>query len=89
MTLPLIYALQHASWLEKKRIVYIIKNQSEKARKVHEVINFVKASGGIEYATEAMHAYHREAQEILSAFPDSDYKQSLTRLVEYTIERKK
>ncbi|MEK6476462.1 polyprenyl synthetase family protein [Catalinimonas sp. 4WD22] len=89
MTLPLIYALQKASWLEKKRIIYIIKNQSEKSRKVHEVIDFVKASGGIEYATEAMHSYHRQAQEILSTFPDSEYKQSLTRLVEYTIERKK
>jgi octaprenyl-diphosphate synthase len=89
MTLPLIYALQHASWLDKKKIIFMIKNQSNNPRKVQEVIGFVKASGGIEYAVEAMNAYHREAQEILCSFPDSEYKTSLSRLVEYTIERKK
>ncbi|WPP48578.1 polyprenyl synthetase family protein [Catalinimonas niigatensis] len=89
MTLPLIYALQNASWIDKKRIIYTIKYQSNKLSKVHEVIDFVKASGGIEYATQAMHEYHLKAQEILSTFPDSAYKQSLIRLVEYTIERKK
>ena len=89
MTLPLIHALGKASWKEKRRIIYIIKNQSEKAGKVKEVIEFVKQSGGIEYATQAMHQYYEEARQILCALPDSDYKQSLSRLVSYTIEREK
>ncbi len=89
MTLPLIYALQKAPWLEKKRIIYMIKNQSNKPHKVQEVINFVKVSGGIDYAAQAMQDYHRQAQEVLSTFPDSVYKESLTQLVAYTIERKK
>nr|WKN38945.1 polyprenyl synthetase family protein [Tunicatimonas sp. TK19036] len=89
MTLPLIHALSKASWREKRRIIYIIKNQSEKTRKVNEVIEFVKRSGGIEYATQAMHQYHEEAKQILCTFPDSDYKRSLGRLVSYTIEREK
>jgi octaprenyl-diphosphate synthase len=89
MTLPLIYALQQASWLDKRRIINIVKNQSSKNEKVQEVIDFVKQSGGIEYATEAMNRYHEEAQQILCQFPDSDYKASLSQLVEYTIVRKK
>lgn len=89
MTLPLIYALQKASWLDKKRIIFMIKNQSNKPKKVQEVIDFVKASGGIEYAIQAMNDYYREAKEILCTFPDSTYKDSLAGLVEYTIERKK
>ncbi|MEM9675798.1 MAG: polyprenyl synthetase family protein [Cyclobacteriaceae bacterium] len=89
MTLPLIYALNQASWGEKRRIIYIIKNQSEKAKKVREVIDFVKQSGGIGYATEAMHRFHEEAKQILYTFPDSDHKQSLSRLVSFTIEREK
>ncbi|MFP4092422.1 MAG: polyprenyl synthetase family protein, partial [Cyclobacteriaceae bacterium] len=52
MTLPLIYALQQASWLDKRRIINIVKNQSDKNSKVQEVIDFVKQSGGIEYATQ-------------------------------------
>lgn len=88
MTLPLIYALQKASWLDKRRIIYIIKNQSEKPRKVSEVIEFVKKSGGIEYATQAMQQYYEEAKNILCTFPASSYKQSLSLLLRYTIERK-
>lgn len=88
MTLPLIYALQKASWLDKRRIIYIIKNQSEKPKKVNEVIEFVKQSKGIEYATQAMQQYYEEAKKILCTFPDSPYKQSLSLLLRYTIERK-
>ena len=89
MTLPLIYALQQASASEKRQIIYAVKNQSHQSKKVHEVIDFVKQSGGLAYATEAMKQYHEEAKRILCAFPDSSYKRSLARLVEYTIEREK
>lgn len=89
MTLPLIYALQKASWLEKRRIIYIVKNQSDKPRKVHEVIDFVKQSGGIEYATQVMDRFYKEALEMVDHFSDSVYKDSLAKLVQFTIEREK
>ncbi len=89
MTLPLIHALQQASPADKRRIIYIVKNQSEQKHKVREVIDFVKRSGGLAYATEAMRQYHEEAKGILQTFPDSEHKRSLARLVAYTIEREK
>lgn len=89
MTLPLIYALQKASWLQKKKIIYIVKNKSDKAEKVAEVIDFVRASGGIEYATGVMEKYYAEAKVILDSFPASEYKNSLSQLVQFTIERTK
>lgn len=89
MTLPLIYALSKASFLEKRRIINIVKNDSENPKKVDEVIAFVKNSGGIQYATEAMNTYVAEAQSLLNSFPDSPYRQSLHQLVQYTIERSK
>jgi octaprenyl-diphosphate synthase len=89
MTLPLIYALQNCSWLEKRKIINIVKNESHKPAKVSEVIEFVKLSGGIEYSTKAMEKYIAEANKILSDFPDSIYKQSLLHLVKFTIERSK
>jgi octaprenyl-diphosphate synthase len=52
MTLPLIYALRNASFIEKKKVIFKIKNQSHKSKKVQEVIDFVKKSGGIEYAQQ-------------------------------------
>jgi octaprenyl-diphosphate synthase len=89
MTLPLIYALNHASWIDKKKIIYLIRNRNEDKRAVNQVIEFVKKSGGLDYAHEIMNQYYHEALAILSEFPDSDYKTSLKALVSYTIERKK
>ncbi|GAB2581525.1 polyprenyl synthetase family protein [Spirosoma areae] len=89
MTLPLIYALNKSGFMEKRRIINIVKNESENPKKVNEVIAFVKNSGGIDYATEAMNRYVAEAQILLNSFPDSAYRQSLHQLVQYTIDRSK
>jgi octaprenyl-diphosphate synthase len=89
MTLPLIYALNNASWLDKRKIIYLVRNKNEDKKSVNEVITFVKKSGGLAYANEAMNRYFEEAMLLLTDFPDSDYKRSLEGLVRYTIERKK
>src|SRR3989337_1741196 len=60
MTLPLIYALSRSGWLEKRRIISIVKNESEKPKKVKEVIAYVKESGGIEYAIQKMNMFNQE-----------------------------
>lgn len=89
MTLPLIFALQKADWLEKKKIINLIRNRSEDKKAVNQVISFVKKSGGLEYAKTIMDRFYAEALDILKGFPESDYKTSLEGLVSYTIERKK
>lgn len=43
MTLPLIYALNNSTWLEKRRIINIIKNHNEESEEVKKVIDFVIA----------------------------------------------
>lgn len=87
MTLPLIFALSQTGWMEKRRIISIVRNESEKPRKVKEVITFVKQSGGIQYAVERMNHYYREAMVILEGFPESPYRNSLKDLVQFTIDR--
>ncbi|HFC00665.1 MAG TPA: polyprenyl synthetase family protein [Phaeodactylibacter sp.] len=89
MTLPLIYALNQASRSDKKRIINIIKKHNENIEKVKEVIEFVRASGGLEYAEKAMLQYRGEAFELLHTFPDSPVRESLEDLVKYSTERKK
>lgn len=88
MTLPLIYALSKSSWLEKRRIINIVRNKSEDSKKVREVIEFVKKSGGIEYANEVMKDFYQKSINILNELPDSNYKTSLAELVKFTIDRK-
>ncbi|MBB6327189.1 octaprenyl-diphosphate synthase [Algoriphagus iocasae] len=89
MTLPLIYALNQSDWLEKRKIISLIRNRSEDKKAVNEVIQYVKQSGGLEYAKTVMNSFYQEALDILKSFPDSEYKTSLENLVSYTIERKK
>lgn len=89
MTLPLIYALNHASKLERRRIKKLVKRAESKPKLVHDVIDFVKASGGIEYAISVMEDYHQKAKDILRTLPESDYRNSLEDLVQFTIERTK
>ena len=89
MTLPLIYALQQASWMDKRRIIYKVKNESHKPAKVAEVIAFVKESGGLDYATAQMNKYHEEARSLLAGWPASPYRDSLENLLRFTIERQK
>lgn len=87
MTLPLIHALSKSGWMEKRKIISIVKNESDKPKKVKEVIAYVKQSGGIEYAVQTMNRYHQEALAIIKDFPESAYKNSLVQLVQFTIDR--
>ena len=89
MTLPLIYALSKAGWLEKRKIIYIIKNQNQNTKKVKEVIDFVINSGGLAYAQKAMLEYKNKALEILTHFEQNEANRALADLVIYTTERKK
>lgn len=89
MTLPLIYALNHAAPKDRRKIISIIKNESHKSQKVKEVIAFVKQSGGIEYTNEVMKRYQMEANDLLQTFPESVFRTSLQDLVQFTIDRAK
>ena len=89
MTLPLIYALDNAANGDKRRIIRTIKKHSDKPEKVKEVIEFVRQSGGLEYAKKVMQKYSDMAFETLRSFPDSPARQSLEELVVFVTQRKK
>ncbi|QKX05309.1 polyprenyl synthetase family protein [Aquimarina sp. TRL1] len=89
MTLPLIYTLNHCSKEKRKWLINSVRNHNKNKKRVKEVIDFVKLSGGLEYATKIMHEFKEEALTILSSFPDSEYKDSLELMVTYVIDRKK
>jgi octaprenyl-diphosphate synthase len=88
MTLPLIYALNNTGFMEKRRIINIVKNNNNDPKKVALVIDFVIRSGGIQYAESRMNEYKDKALGILASFPDSPAKNSLKELVIYTTQRK-
>lgn len=89
MTLPLIYTLNNASPKDKKWLINSVKNHNKDKKRVNEVIEFVKANGGLDYAVQKMKFYQKKATDILNEYPDNEYKQSLQLMIDYVIEREK
>jgi octaprenyl-diphosphate synthase len=88
-TLPLIYALQHTDASTRKKMLSIVKRNSKKKAEIDEVIQFVLASGGIEYADQRMREIAAEAITGLNQLPENAAREALKELVQFTIDREK
>jgi len=88
MTLPLIHALSKEGYWEKRKVMSIIKNNNNDKKKVAYVIDFVKAAGGIEYATQKMYEYSQEAADILISLSKPEESVYLQNLIDYVVQRK-
>ena len=89
MTLPLIYALNTAPIEVRKELINIVKNKNEQSKQVRRAVELVIQYGGIDYAHGKMLELKAQALDLLTDIPDSDAKQSLIGLVEYTTVREK
>ena len=87
MTLPLIYTLKTAKEEDRKYYFKTIKRYNNDQKRVKELIEFVKKSGGLDYAIGVMKNYQQKAKDILVEFPDSEAKHSLNLMLDYVIER--
>lgn len=89
MTLPLIHVLNTCSDKDQKWLINSIKNHNRDKKRVNEVITFVKENGGLDYAINKMKEFQSQALELLEKYPESPYRNSLTLMVDYVINRKK
>ena len=88
MTLPLIYTLNNVSTAEKNWLIQSVKRYNRDKKRVREVIEKVKATGGLAYAEKKMEEYRQKALEILLEFPKDEYRDALELMVNYVISRK-
>lgn len=88
LTLPLIYTLNNISASKRRELIYILKNQNRIKERVNYVIAQVKETGGIQYSISKMNEYREKAITLLREFPESDTRQALEELVNYTTDRK-
>jgi octaprenyl-diphosphate synthase len=88
LTLPLIYTLNNIGAIERRKIIYIVRNQNRNPEKIKYVLQKVTETGGIEYAAKKMIEYRDEALNILFEFPESEVRKALEELVRYTTDRK-
>ena len=89
MTLPLIYVLNNCDDKERQWLINSIKNHNKNSKRVKQVIAFVKGKKGLDYAKKAMYSYKEKALAILDEYPSSEYKDTLSLMVNYVIDREK
>jgi octaprenyl-diphosphate synthase len=89
VTLPLLYALEHAGEDEKRPMLQILQSGKFSDGQVKKLITFAKENHGIDYACQIMQRYADRAKAALQAFPEVDAKAALLALVDYVILRDK
>lgn len=88
LTLPLIYTINNAGSELRRKMIYTIKNENRQPKRVQWLVEQVVSAGGIEYASAKMDEYRLQAAGILNTFSDSEVKNALLQLVEFTTNRK-
>lgn len=89
VTLPLIYALSHASEEEKTKINAWLNLKDFSKENIAYITQFAIENGGVEYAQQRMEAYKNKAIEELKGFADGEIKDALIACAEFAVSRTK
>jgi len=84
-TLPIIHALAQTSEQNKTIIIHSLKHG--KLDNLAKIIEIVQSANSIEYTREIAQQEAQLAKQALNFLPDSDYKQALLAIVDYSIQR--
>lgn len=86
-TLPLIYTMAHGSAADRELIQQSLQAESLSLEQLQEVITLVKQSGALDYTKELASQKTQAAVAALNPLPDSEHKQALQKLVEFSLHR--
>ncbi len=87
LTLPLIYAINNLEKREKKWLISSLKKSRKNKALINQIISLVKETGGLDYAIDTMNKYNKLALDELETFEDSQYKNSLKKMINYVVQR--
>jgi octaprenyl-diphosphate synthase len=89
LTLPALYVLNKEENEAMRSLALKIRALEATNEEIALFIDFIKQSGGIEYAMNVMKDYRNKALELLPETTSAELKQALTSYIDYVIERKK
>jgi len=89
VTLPLIYAFEHAPKEVAESMYKLLDAGDLDTEAVNTLIQFAKEYKGIEYAEAKMAEIKKETLQLMNMFPNSESKDKFIELIDYIIERKK
>jgi octaprenyl-diphosphate synthase len=89
VTLPLIYALQHASAEEREKVVTWINLKNFTQENIEYISRFARENGGVDYAIRCMEDFRNKATEALRSFEDNETKQALIDCATFAVNRQR
>ena len=89
LTLPVIHAMEQATFIERKNTMRIFSKKSKSSSDIQKIVDLVHQYDGVGYAVEVMEKLKNQAVALLEHFPDSEAKKSLVMLAEYVVNRDK
>lgn len=84
-TLPLLYVLQHGTTEEKQCVTQAIANASRDHLDL--ILKAIESTGAIAYTYQLANQHIKQAIRYLSDVPDSPYRQALSALAQFAVER--
>ena len=89
ITLPLIHLLAQAEESEREEIITILGSESSGGEKLQPLLKKVHECGALDYSVNRAKEFSDEARAELEIFEDNAAKDSLNKLLDYVLERKK
>ena len=86
-TLPLIYAINESSKAEADLIRACLQDESLAQESLTEVIKIVRVRGALDYTREKAQHQSKSAQSCLNQLPESEYRQALQTMLNFSTER--
>lgn len=89
VTLPLLYALGRTELPEHDAMLELSRKEVLDTAEIDTLIEFAKASGGIEYAYAKMEEFRSQALELLAKYGQSEATEAFAAIFDYVISREK
>jgi octaprenyl-diphosphate synthase len=87
ITLPLIYALRQDGPEGSDRLRALLSKKKLDSRSKGEILDIIRANGALEHGHRKAEEFSLRAREVVSEFPDSAYRESLSLLAEFVLSR--
>jgi len=87
ITLPLIYALRRDGPGGSDQLRTLLSKKKLDSRSKGEILEIIKANGALEHGHRKAEEFSVRARDVISEFPDSAYRESLSLLAEFVLRR--
>jgi octaprenyl-diphosphate synthase len=87
VTLPLVYALERASFAERQLVETILRQRSYDEVPLSRILALLEKHKGIARVKDRAQAFTDRARQIITEFPESPYQRALLAVTELVTER--